>query len=251
MAGDINLLVRPTAPPVEDIPTTRWRRKRTLAIAFRIFASLGFENGSAGHAAVRDPEQPELFWMNSFGMPFRQITPDNLILVDEHGNLVEGTGAINHAGYVIHSQTHAARADVTASIHLHPTAGMAFSALGIELSPLVQDACAFYEDHAVYDKFAGPVLDLAEANQMAKVLGPRKALILQNHGLLTVGQTVDEAAWWMIRLNRSCEVQLMAQAAGPVRSIAPDVARATAASVGTPHAGWFSFQPMLEGFSDI
>lgn len=251
MAGEAHLLVRPTAPPVEDIPATRVRRKRTLAAAFRIFQRLGFENGSAGHAAVRDPEFPELFWTNSFGMPFRFITPDNLVLLNEDGEIVEGTGAVNRAGYVIHSQVHAARPDVTASIHLHPTAGMAFSALGVRLEPLVQDSCAFYDDHEVYDTFAGPVLDLDEANQMAKCLGGGKALILQNHGLLTVGQTIDEAAWWMIRLDRCCQVQLLAQAAGTPKPISPEMARATEASIGTPHAGWFSFQPLLEDLGDI
>lgn len=251
MAGDARLLVRPTAPPVEDIPTTRARRKRTLAIAFRIFARLGFENGSAGHAAVRDPGDPELFWMNSFGTPFAHMTPDDLILLDEDGNLVEGTGAINHAGYVIHSRAHAARPDVNASIHLHPTAGMAFATLGIELAPLTQDSCAFYDDHAVYDAFAGPVLDMDEAARMAETLGSHKALILQNHGLLTVGQTVDEAAWWMIRLDRCCDVQLRAQAAGSPRPISPAMARATAESIGTPHAGWFSFQSLLAEYGEL
>ncbi|MGA0525299.1 class II aldolase/adducin family protein, partial [Escherichia coli] len=70
-----------------------------------------------------------------------------------------------------------------------------------------------YEDHALYDDFGGVVVELDEGQRIAQALGGNKAAILQNHGLLTVGKTVDEAAWWFITMERSCQVQLLAEAA--------------------------------------
>ena len=93
---------------------------------------------------------------------------------------------------------------------------------------ITQDVCAFYNDHSVYADFGGVVLDLEEGDRIAAALGHRKAVILQNHGLLTVGQTVDEAAWWYITMERSCQVQLMAEAAAagtrePIKQIRKEV----------------------------
>jgi ribulose-5-phosphate 4-epimerase/fuculose-1-phosphate aldolase len=178
-------------------------------------------------------------------MPFRRITAEALLLVDEEGAVVEGDGIVNRAAYAIHSRVHAARPDVNASVHMHPTAGLAWASLGRPLAPITQDACAFYQDHEVYDAYKGPVLDPAEGASIGQALGPRKALILQNHGLLTVGQTIDEAAWWMIRLDRCCQVQLLAEAAGSPVHIPHELALDSARQIGTPHAGWFSFQPLL------
>jgi ribulose-5-phosphate 4-epimerase/fuculose-1-phosphate aldolase len=245
MAGRPELLVRPEMPVYDDPAADRAARKTHLAGAFRVLGSLGFENGTAGHAAVRDPERPKWFWTNAFGMPFRRITADTLLLVDEEGAVVEGDGIVNRAAYAIHSRVHAARPDVNASVHMHPTAGLAWASLGRTLAPITQDACAFYQDHEVYDAYKGPVLDLAEGASIGRALGPRKALILQSHGLLTVGQTIDEAAWWMIRLDRCCQVQLLAEAAGSPVSIPHELALDSARQIGTPHAGWFSFQPLL------
>lgn len=238
-------LVRPPMPQAGSPEQERRRRKDTLAAAFRIFGRFGMENGSAGHAAVRDPEELDSFWVNPFGRPFRDISADDLILVDDTGAVVAGEGIVNAAAYAIHSRIHAARPDVAASIHLHPTAGMAWASLGRKLEPITQDTCAFYEDHDIYDCYGGPVLDLAEADRIGAKLGRMKALLLTNHGLLTVGATVDEAAWWMIRLDRCCDIALRAYAAGEPRVIPHDLARWTAGEIGTPHAGWFSFQPLL------
>jgi ribulose-5-phosphate 4-epimerase/fuculose-1-phosphate aldolase len=245
MAGRPELLVRPEIPVFDDPAVERQVRKEHLAGAFGVLAGLGFENGTAGHAAVRDPEKPEWFWTGAFGMPFRRITADSLLLVDEDGKVVQGEGIVNRAAYAIHSRVHAARPDVNASVHMHPTAGMAFGTLGRELAPITQDACAFYQDHVLYDAYKGPVLDLAEGESMGRALGAAKAMILQNHGLLTVGQTIDEAAWWMVRLDRCCQVQLLAEAAGEPRRIPHELAADSERQIGTPHAGWFSFQPLL------
>jgi ribulose-5-phosphate 4-epimerase/fuculose-1-phosphate aldolase len=111
---------------------------------------------------------------------------------------------------------------------------------------LTQDSCAFYGDHAVFEDYTGVVLDLEEGKRIAHALGDNKAAILSNHGLLTVGHSVDEAAWWFITMERTCQAQLLAQSAGTPVPIDAEQAEKTAAQVGQPLAGWISFQPLYD-----
>ena len=134
---------------------------------------------------------------------------------------------MNTAAFAIHSAVHAARPDVIAAAHSHSLYGKAWSSLGRLLDPLTQDACAFYDDHALFDDFTGVVLDQSEGKRIAHALGDRKAVILRNHGLLTVGHSVDEAVWWFVTMERTCQAQLLAEAAGTPILIDDDVARLT------------------------
>ena len=117
---------------------------------------------------------------------------------------------------------------------------------GLGIDPITQDVCAFYNDHAVFNDYTGVVLDVEEGKRIAHALGEGKAAILRNHGLLTVGQSVDEAAWWFITMERSCHVQLLAEAAGKPKQIDKEMAALTQTQVGSHLAGWFSFQPLWE-----
>jgi ribulose-5-phosphate 4-epimerase/fuculose-1-phosphate aldolase len=177
-------------------------------------------------------------------MSFSHIRVSDLILVNDKGDVVEGTSAVNTAAFAIHSQVHAARPDVIAAAHAHSIYGKSWSTLGRQLDPLTQDACAFYDDHALFDDYTGVVLDPEEGKRIAHALGEKKAVILRNHGLLTVGRSVEEAAWWFITMERSCQAQLLAEAAGTPVHIDADRARLTSTQVGGHLAGWFSFQPM-------
>jgi ribulose-5-phosphate 4-epimerase/fuculose-1-phosphate aldolase len=224
----------------------RTHMKQRMAAAFRLFDRFGFNEGVAGHLTGRDPEHPELFWVNPFGMSFGLIRARDLILVDHQGKVVEGDWPVNTAAFAIHSQIHAARPDVKAAAHTHSPYGRAFSTLGRTLAPLTQDACAFYDDHALFDDFTGVVLDIEEGKRIAHALGAGKAAILRNHGLLTVGTSVDEAAWWFITMERSCHVQLMAEAAGVPIVIDDETAVLTGSQVGSHLAGWLSFQPLYD-----
>ncbi|HZR14837.1 MAG TPA: class II aldolase/adducin family protein [Acidimicrobiia bacterium] len=244
MASDRVPLRFPTFDTVED---ERRHRKRRLAAAFRLFGRFGFDEGIAGHITARDPERLDHFWVNPFGMSFRQIRVRDLILVNARGEVVDGTWPVNQAAFAIHSQIHAARPDVVAAAHAHSVHGKAWSSLRRPLDPLTQDACAFYGDHAVFDDYTGVVLDLEEGKRIAQALGDGKAVILSNHGLLTVGQTsVDEAAWWFITMERTCQAQLLAEAAGTPVPIDPEQAAKTAGQVGPPMAGWRGFQPLYD-----
>jgi len=235
-----------TPPQFASVEEERLHRKQRLAATFRLFGRFGFNEGVAGHVTARDPEHPELFWVNPFGLSFDLIRVSDLILVDHNGVVVEGDWPVNQAAFAIHSQIHAARPDVVAAAHTHSKSGRAWSTLGRPLSPITQDVCAFYDDHVVFDDYTGVVLDIEEGKRIAHALGECKAAILRNHGLLTVGHSVDEAAWWYITMERSCEVQLLAEAAGTPVQIDPDVAATTYAAVGSHMAGWFSFQPLYD-----
>lgn len=180
-------------------------------------------------------------------MHFSLIKASDLILVDEDGYVVEGDEPINSAAFTIHSAIHKARPEINAACHAHSVAGKAFAAFGREIEMITQDALRFYNDHAVYREFRGAVVDQEEGERIAKALGSCKAAILMNHGLLTVGLTVDEAAAWFISLDKTCRAQLLADAAAAAGYqkvfIDPEEAAYTAKQVGGHDKGWLSFQP--------
>ena len=238
----------PMPPTFATLAEERLHRKQRLAAGFRLFSKFGFDEGVAGHITARDPEHPSTFWVNPFGVHFSQVKVSNLIRCDHDGNVVEGDHPVNTAAFVIHSRVHGARPDVNGAAHAHSTYGRALSTLGRTLEPITQDACAFYNDHAVYDAFGGVVVDLDEGERIAAAIGQKKAAILSNHGLITVGKTVDEAVWWFITMERSCQVQLLAQSAAgpsvPLKRISEASAQQSYAIVGSAFAGWFQFQPL-------
>ena len=240
----VSLGLPPTFATVEE---ERLHRQQKLAGALRIFGRVGFGEGVAGHITVRDPEFPEYFWVNPFAISFRHITVSDLILVDHDGNVIYGTRPVNRAAFIIHSAVHEARPDIVAAAHSHSVHGKAFSALGIPLDPITQDSCVFYDDHTVISAQGGRVqFDIADGRELVSHFGPGKAAIHQNHGLFTVGQTVDEAAYWFLSMDRSCQAQLLAMAAGSPKLIPHDDALYTREQTGFPLAGWLSFQPLWQ-----
>ena len=240
-------VVIPLPPEFATVEAERDHRRRKLAGALRIFGRLGFGEGVAGHITVRDPEFTDHFWVNPFGISFRHVRVSDLILVNHAGDVVYGNHPVNRAAFVIHAAIHQARPDVVAAAHAHSPYGKAFSSLGIPLAPLTQDACVFYEDHVVIAEQGGAVVFEIEAGrELASNFPKGKAAIHKNHGLFTVGETVDEAAFWFITMERSCQAQLMAMAAGRPEPIRHEYAKYTAEQIGFPLAGWFSFQPLWQ-----
>ena len=236
----------PSLPQFGSVEEERQHRKERLAAAFRLFGAFGFDEGNAGHITARDPELADHFWVNPLGMNFKRIRVRDLLLVNHEGEVVEGTWPLNRAAFVIHSQIHAARPDVVGAAHAHSVHGKAWSSLRRPLDPLTQDACAFYGDHVVFDDYTGAVLDPEEGKRIAHALGGHKAAILANHGLLTVGRSVDEAAWWFITMERSCQAQLLAEAAGTPVPIDHEVAATTFGQTGGHRTGWFQFQNLYD-----
>lgn len=230
----------------DDVATERTLRKQRLAAALRVFARLGYDIGVAGHITARDPGDPDLFWVNPFGVAFAHIRPADLLLVSHEGRVVLGDGVLNTAAFRIHAHVHAARPDVTAAAHAHSVHSSAWSAMKRPLLPLTNEGCFFFENHVVHTEHTGITVEDDKARAIAAGLGPHRAAFLANHGALTVGATVDEAAWWFIALEHACRVQLLAEAAGVPHPVEPADARLVRDTMGTAHAGWFSFQPLYQ-----
>ncbi|MGA4850733.1 class II aldolase/adducin family protein [Streptomyces sp. G5(2025)] len=237
-------------PPVHASPADERRyRKERLAGALRIFGRLGYEDGVSGHITARDPEYTDCFWVNPFGMPFKHITVSDLVLANADGQVVEGRYHVNQAAFTVHAQAHLARPDVVAVAHCHSLHGRALSTLGELLDPITQEACAFYESHALYDGYTGVVVDAEEGRRIATALGDHKAVILRNHGLLTVGDSVDAAAWWFLSMERSCQVQLSARAAGRPVMIGHKQAVQTREQLGSDLVAWINYQSLWQDIS--
>lgn len=233
-------------PPLADAAAETARRRRELVIACRLLSSLHLDWGTAGHITVRDAEKPDCFWVNGYGRQFGTLTLDDLLLVDPKGRVLAGHGILNPASFAVHATIHEQRPEVLAAAHGHPTHGKAWASLGRLLDPLSQDACAFYEDHAVLELFSGIVLSEEEGALITRTLGQRKALVLQNHGLLTVGTTLESCIFWFVAMDNACQVQLLAEAAGQPRVLPPDVARRTARAIGREEVGYFGYQNLRQ-----
>ena len=236
----------PEAAPI-DVEVERQNRKERLAGGLRILGNLRLAEGVPGHVTVRDPEHHDRFWVNPFGRSFKLMRVSDLICVDHEGKVVEGDGPLNDAAFAIHSEIHKARPDVVAAAHCHSMYGKTFSTLGQPLKMITQDSTMFYNDVALCSDGSGAVvLDAAVGAAMAKSLGDKKALIHQNHGLITTGGTVDAAVWWFIALERACQSQLVAEAAGDPIIIPEAFAEDGHRTQGSDLAGWFQFQPFWD-----
>ncbi|KAI9737358.1 MAG: hypothetical protein M1834_009512 [Cirrosporium novae-zelandiae] len=244
---------KPTQPEFEDKYEEREYLKGRLAAAFRIFGKYGYDQGVAGHITLRDPVDPTTFWVNPFGVAFSMITSSDLIQVNHRGQIIDGgpVRLLNTAAFMIHSAIHAARPDVNCAAHSHSIYGRTFCTLGRPLDIITQDSCIFYNDHVVYETFNGIVLAEEEGKNIAAALGDKKAALLQNHGILTVGESVEAAVFWFVSLERCCHTQLMADAAaggrgGATIKIQDEDAQYTYKSIGGPRDGWFSAKPMFD-----
>lgn len=239
-------------PQFENKHDERTWAKQHMAGAFRVFSRRGYTEGSAGHISIRDPVDPDTFWINPLAKHFGLIKASDLVHVDESGNILPdgNQAAINAAGFAIHSAIHKYRPDIHAACHTHSVYGKAYSALGKPLDMINQDVCTFYKSHSVYTDFGGVALEANEGIQIAKSIGNGKAAILQNHGLITVGSTVDEAAYLFTLLERSCECQLLANAAvnkgESLQIIGDEEAAYTEYTSADPDTLYAEFQPDLE-----
>lgn len=233
--------------PQRSLAEERRHRQERLAITFRLFARHGFDVGLAGHVTARDPELPDHFWVNPLGLHFSRIRVSDLLLVNRDGEIVIGQGPLNQAAFAIHAAIHEAHPEIVAAAHTHSLYGKAWSTLGRTLDPLTQDSCVFYQDHVLFDDFTGVVLDGSEGERIARALGPHKAAILQNHGILTAGPSVEAAAWWYIALENAAHAQLLAEAAGTPKLIRPEVAELTHSQIGRPNGALRAFESLALG----
>ena len=205
-----------------------------LAAAYRLTHRFGMTTLIFNHITSRVPGTDDQFFINEYGLGYDEVKASNLVKIDLDGN-VDGDHRINVAGYVIHSAVHGARHDVNCVMHTHTPYGMAVSALEEGLLPLQQDTYRFHE-RVAYHEFEGIAVDTDECERLVTDLGDKNAMIMRNHGLLTLGSTVAEAWTLMWQLERACQVQVLAQSTGQAIHQAPRPAiEKTAALLGTSH----------------
>ncbi len=191
-----------------------WQARVDLACAYRIVDYYGWTNVIANHISLRVPGVEEHFLLNPYGMMYDEVTASSLVKIDLEGNkVIDSPFEINQAGYVIHSAIHTARKDVICAIHTHTEAGMAVSAQKCGLLPLSMAAIRFYDNIAYHD-YEGVVLEVEERESIVQHLGDKFAMILRNHGLLTLGRNLGEAFYLMYNLEKACRSQLAAMAGG-------------------------------------
>ena len=232
MTAPLALSPRPDCSPEE------WAVRVDLAAAYRLVALHGWDDLIFTHLSVRVPGSDH-FLINPYGLLFEEITASSLVKVDVEGNQVEESPyAVNPAGFTIHSAVHMSREDAHCVVHLHTVQGQAVSAQPKGLLPITQTALQIHDDVAYHD-FEGIAEDLDERERIVRDLGDKNALILRNHGTLTVGETVSDAWLRMYMLERACEAQIAAQAGGPVLEAPREAGEKTAAiaRAGLPIVG--------------
>jgi ribulose-5-phosphate 4-epimerase/fuculose-1-phosphate aldolase len=204
----------------------RDRRKLEVALGYRIFASQRWGDLGDGHISARDPEREDCFWVLRFGVSYHEATVADLVLVGPDGELVEGEGVINVAAWYIHQPLLAARPDVASAAHVHTGWGTPFSAECRLFEPICQEACIFFEDHALFDDEEVQIQSVDGGKRIAEALGANRAVILRNHGLLTVGESVAEAVGSFVHMERVAEVHMKAREAKPISPAAARYAKA-------------------------
>ena len=204
-----------TKPNVRDLVSSEeWQARLNLAAAYRLVADYGWDDLVFTHISARVPGPEHHFLINPYGMMFEEITASSLVKVDLEGNIVmKSDYSINPAGFTIHSAVHAAREDAICVMHLHTDNGIAVSAQADGLLPISQQAL-FVLASLGYHDYEGLALNDEDKPRLVADLGNKTFLILRNHGLLTVGQSVPDAFLSMFLLERACRIQILAQSGG-------------------------------------
>jgi ribulose-5-phosphate 4-epimerase/fuculose-1-phosphate aldolase len=211
--------LRPSVHPAE------WEVRVKLAAAYRLVDYFGWTEQIYGHLTARVPGPEDHFLINPWGLNYDEVTASNLVKIDVDGNVVgQGGHSVNFAGFIIHSAIHMTRSeDNLVVMHTHTRAGMAIAAIKEGLQPISMFSTAFHNRIGYHD-YEGASLYPDERERIVASLGPHKALILKNHGLLVVGRTVAECFLRLYRLEKACQIQVDAAAAGTLDLIPPVVA---------------------------
>jgi ribulose-5-phosphate 4-epimerase/fuculose-1-phosphate aldolase len=192
-----------------------------LAAAYRLVNFYGMDEMIANHISARVPGKEDVFYINPYGLLYDQMHASCFLEIDIEGNVLYNPTeyGFNQAGYVLHSAVHKARHDVDCVIHTHTLAGMAISAMKCGLLPLAQTAMRFTD--VGYHEYEGVALNLEEQARVVRDLGNREALVLRNHGMLVVGASIAEAFNNIYRLERACQLQVMALSCNTELSMPP------------------------------
>ncbi len=204
----------PAASPPDGMSAGEWAVRVDLAAAYRLVAHYGWDDLIFTHLSVRVPGPDHHFLINPYDRMFEEITASSLVKIDVDGHPVDaGTHPVNPAGFTIHSAIHMGREDAQAVMHVHTPYGQAVSAMAFGLLPHTQTAMIAGADVAYHD-YEGIATDLDERERLVADLGTRHAMILRNHGTLTIGDSVAACFLRLYFLERACEAQVHMLAAG-------------------------------------
>ncbi|AOY93235.1 class II aldolase [Cupriavidus sp. USMAA2-4] len=229
----MSFALQPARAAGAALPATpeEWRVRVDLAAAYRLAALQGWDDLIYTHLSATVPGEPGHFLINPFGFAFDEIRASDLVKINGRGEVVgESRHPVNVTGFALHAAVHAARADAHCVMHLHNTAGVAVSAQAGGLLPLSQHAMRFHGRLGYHD-YEGLAFTPAEGSRLTVSLGGHPAMLLRNHGTLTVGRTVAEAYVLMATLIKACEIQIGAQAGGAVVAVPEPVASRTSAQL--------------------
>jgi ribulose-5-phosphate 4-epimerase/fuculose-1-phosphate aldolase len=227
-----------------NIDQAEWDVRVKLAAAYRLVEYHDWTEQIYGHLTARVPGQESHFLINPWGLNYDEVTASNLVKIDVEGNVIGACEhPVNFAGFIIHSAIHMTKSDENHVVmHTHTRAGMAIAAIKQGLLPISMFATAFHNRIGYHD-YEGASLYPDERERIVKSLGPHKAMILRNHGLMAVGRTVPECFLRLYRLERACQVQLDAAAAGTLDLLSPEIADRSAADLDS----YQGMQPKAEG----
>ena len=217
-------------PANADISDAEWQARLDLAACYRLVRMFGWDDLIYTHLSARVPGPEEHFLINPFGLLYEEVTASNLVKVDLDGQVISGDYEINPAGFVIHSCIHREAPHLHAVMHTHTVAGCAVSAQADGLLPLSQTSM-IVSGQVSYHDYEGFALDDDEQVRLLDDLGDNRIMVLRNHGLLTAGETVAEAFYYLYYLEQACRIQVAAQAGGPLTMPGQEVQdRVTAAA---------------------
>ena len=213
--------IRITKPVREQVSKEEWETRVNLAACYRLMADFGMVEMIANHISAKVPGKDNEFLINPYGMLYEEMTASSMIRIDIEGKVLFNATdyGVNQAGYVIHSAVHAARHDAECIIHTHTLAGMAVSAMKGGILPIAQSSMRFSD--IAYHDYEGVALRLDERERLVKNLGNREAMVLRNHGLLTVGPSIPECFNNMYRLERACQLQVTALSCNTALQLPP------------------------------
>ena len=230
----MTIYMHAAARPVREVPMTDAERaaRIELAACYRVFDMLGWTEMIFNHITAHVPGPERRFLINPFGLHYREITASSLVLIDIEGNaLRESRWPVNRAGFVIHSALHGANERVKCVMHTHTTTGLAVACLKDGLSP-DNFYGAMLHGQVAYHDFEGISVNTGERQRLVRDIGDKQAVILRNHGLLAWGPSVSEAFLTLWTLQRACDVQIAASAAGALNPIRPEVFEQTVRESG-------------------
>jgi len=232
------------------ISQAEWQARVDLAAVYRLIAHYGWDDVIYNHSSMRVPGEPRMFLMKKHDLLYTEVTASNLVKVNMDEDLDEKSG-VNRPGFTLHGGVLAARADVNCAVHIHTNIGMAIAGLKGGLRMVSQQAIRFYQ-RVGYHAYEGITEDFGERERINRDLGLNRAMIMLNHGLLTVGKTAREAFVLMHHLVEAADIQLrIAATGGEAIEIPPEVCAKTAAQYETHDAGrgshdWAAYLRMLD-----